>query len=81
MEDVALGHFDLVEPIRGHHLAQDDDPGDDYRRAAGLDFRYGESLLLGGDKAGCATLQDVRTRYARGRAGSLARDLMAQHCP
>ncbi len=50
-------------------------------RIASAQVRYGESLLLGGDKAGCAVLQDVRTRYARARAGTLARDLMAQHCP
>lgn len=50
-------------------------------RIATAQVRYGESLLLSGDKGGCAVLQEVRARYARARAGVLARDLTAQHCP
>ena len=49
-------------------------------RLATAQVRRGESLLLSGDKGGCAVLQEVRSRYARARPGILARDLMAQHC-
>jgi tol-pal system protein YbgF len=53
----------------------------DSPRVAGAQVRRGESLLLSGDKSGCAVLQEVRTRYARARAGVQAKDLLAQHCP
>ncbi|HYB72860.1 MAG TPA: tol-pal system protein YbgF, partial [Candidatus Sulfotelmatobacter sp.] len=53
----------------------------DSPRAATAQVRRGESLLLSGDKGGCAVLQEVRARYARARAGVQAKDLLAQHCP
>ncbi len=49
-------------------------------RVATGQVRRGEALLLSGDKGGCAILQEVRARYAKARAGVLAKDLMAQHC-
>ena len=53
----------------------------DSPRAAAAQVRRGESLLLNGDKGGCAVLQDGRARYARARPGVQAKDLLAQHCP
>ena len=40
VQDVALRHLDLVETVRVHDLAQDDDAGDDDRCAPGLDARH-----------------------------------------
>ena len=37
MEEIALARLDRVESGRREHLAQDDQPGDDHRRAVGLE--------------------------------------------
>ena len=49
-------------------------------KIATAQVRHGESLVLSGDKSGCAILQAARTQFPRARAGALAKDLMAQHC-
>jgi tol-pal system protein YbgF len=52
----------------------------DSPKIATAHVRHGESLILSGDKHGCAVLQGARTQFPRARAGALAKDLLAQHC-
>ena len=52
----------------------------DSPKIATAHVRHGETLILSGDRGGCAVLQGARAQFPRARAGALAKDLMAQHC-